>query len=287
MKVSKIPSIKELRQELDYGHARERRDILFYNVARSYAFNFKSSQGIPGSELIRWKYRPHQDGLMEMASQFLDQDGKGAYYWPDDPEASNHGKLQYSKEPRRIRRVLIQLFFKINQQHKWKGSHQPMADHHLMADYQVKADLQSSAPSSSTSQGGEYAAWNPLNQQGSDTAVPQPEDHVNHRPRGHSAEDAIDLDTLEWDHPDFADIKPDKSAWENASTSTPEPHQYTTQTLQPISTQDTETHAQAPIPTMDVVNDPFDGPYSPAPEVPLAIEQVCSIICIPVMILAN
>ncbi|KAH7155467.1 hypothetical protein B0J13DRAFT_618911 [Dactylonectria estremocensis] len=261
MKVSKIPSIKELRQELDYGHARERRDILFYNVTRSYAFNFKSSQGIPGSELMRWKYRPHQDGLLEMASQFLDQDGKGAYYWPDDPEASNHGKLQYSKEPRRIRRVLIQLFFKINQQHKWKGSHQPMADH------------QPSGLSSSTHQIRDHAPWSPVNQQSSDTAVPQPQGHVNHRPRGHSVEDAIDLDTLEWGHADFEDIKPDKSAWDAASTSTPEPHQYMTQTLRPISTENRETHAQAPIPTMGVMDDPFDGPHSPEPDVPLATER--------------
>ncbi|KAH6900271.1 hypothetical protein B0T10DRAFT_470100 [Thelonectria olida] len=121
--VSKIPTITELRKELDCGHPHKRLDITLWNSVRSYGSHFTSRSGIPGHGLLRWRDRSHQNGLLQMTHRFLEEDGKGSYFWPDDPTDQHYRKLQYSKEPRKIKRLVIQLFFRINQQHKWKGSH--------------------------------------------------------------------------------------------------------------------------------------------------------------------
>ncbi|KAH8734885.1 hypothetical protein BGZ61DRAFT_528156 [Ilyonectria robusta] len=262
MKVTNIPSITELRKELDYGHARERRDIVFYNTVRAYMFTFVSRKGISGPDLLKWKYRPHQAGLLEMASQFLDQDAKGAFFWPDDPAAPNHGKLQYSKEPRRIRNIMVQLFFKINQQHKWKGNNRAVADPQLP---------ERSSPACHT-------------REQPNSTGPQQQTDFNHVLRGHSAEYAIDVDSFTLNGDDVAETKPDKSVWDDATTSTPEPP-YTSQSFPPLSTElfgnhKPSTHEEAGEPRassqvapMAPMYDPFDGPNSPESDVPLAIER--------------
>jgi hypothetical protein len=99
--VSNIPTITELRKELDCGHAHKRLDIALWNAVRSYGSHFTSKSGIPGHDLLKWKDRLHQNGLLQMAHSFLEEDGKGSYFWPDDPTDQHYRKLQYSKEPRR------------------------------------------------------------------------------------------------------------------------------------------------------------------------------------------
>lgn len=220
LKVTNIPSITDLRQKLDYGHAHQQRDIMFYNTVRSYIFNFTSSEGIPGSDLLRWKYSSHQTGLLEMTSQFLDQDAKGPFFWPDDPSSPNHGKLQYSTESRqyetlsashsiptltwthsRIRRLLVQLFFKINQQQKWKGNQRATSEPQA---------LERTSPSHQTN---DRPSWSAVNFQQPNSLGPQRQTDVNDHQRGHSIEDAIDLESFMFRDDCLTETKPDKAAW--------------------------------------------------------------------------
>ncbi|KAK7403032.1 hypothetical protein QQX98_011189 [Neonectria punicea] len=277
LKVTNMPVITQLRMELDYGHAGSQRDIVFYNTLRSYILSFTSSNGIPGVEFLRWKFRPHQIGLLEMVSQFLDKDGKGAHFWPDDVGAPNYGKLQYSKEHRRIRRLLTQLFFRINQQHRWKRSPIP-------ASNPQQPEMPSSAYHIR-----DYPSWSAGNSGQESTTEPQPQPQpqqtvVNDHQRGHNAEDAINLEGYLFDEDLLTETKPDKSFWDNATTATPEPP-YTSQSFElssrehldrnnqglqeEITTRSDHTQAAPVAPMID----PFDGPYSPGPDLPPDVTQ--------------
>ncbi|KAF7540780.1 hypothetical protein G7Z17_g12113 [Cylindrodendrum hubeiense] len=214
-KVTNIPIITDLRKELDYGHAHARRDIVFYNT-------------------------------------FLDHDDKGMLFWPDDPASTNYGKLQYSKEPRRIKRLLVQLFFKINQQHKWKGSHRTLSNPQP-SEYSSLDHQENDRPSGS--------AINPMERTSTE---PREQTDINNRERGHSVEDAIDVDR------------------DDATTSTPDPP-YTSQSFQPRLEEAVgegvrssheeikEPRANAPMAPM---TDPCNVPHSPELDIPVATEHV-------------
>ncbi|KAH6990788.1 hypothetical protein BKA56DRAFT_573129 [Ilyonectria sp. MPI-CAGE-AT-0026] len=127
IKSLEVPRIRELRKELGYGRAGKSRDISFYNIICAYCFGFKSSKGLRGAELIKWQYTPHQDALLELTNNFLEQDRMGVYFWPDDPTASPaHCPLQYSKDSLRIKRAVTQIFLRIAQGYKSRGSHKAM-----------------------------------------------------------------------------------------------------------------------------------------------------------------
>ncbi|KAK7430261.1 hypothetical protein QQZ08_003236 [Neonectria magnoliae] len=274
LKVKNIPVITQLRKELDYGHAGSQRGIVFYNTLRSYILSFKSSNGIPGVEFLTWRFRPHQIGLLEIVS---DKDGKGAHFWPDDVAAPNYGKLQYSKDHRRIRRLLTQLFFRINQEHRRKRSPVP-----------ANNPQQPEKPSS-TYRIRDYSSWSAANaRQESTTELqlqPQPQQMaVNEHQRGHNAKNAISLDGYLFDEDLLTETKPDKSAWDNATTATPEPP-YTSQSFEvssrehlnsndqglqeEITTRSNHTQAAPVAPMID----PFDGPSSPGPDLPPDVTQ--------------
>lgn len=85
----------------------------------------------------------------------------------------------------------MQLFFKINQQHKWKGNNRAVAD--PQPSERLGPACQTREQPNSTR--------------------PQQQTDFNHVLRGHSAEYAIDVDSFTFDGDDVAEAKPDKSVW--------------------------------------------------------------------------
>lgn len=105
----------------------------------------------------------------------------------------------------RIKRLLVQLFFKINQQHKWKGSHKTMPS--------SQSSERLSPRLSPNHQETDNPSWSATNSRHRSSAeVRQPAD-VNNRQRGHSVEDAIDVDSFAFYESFAADQKPDQSGW--------------------------------------------------------------------------
>ncbi|KAJ4288230.1 hypothetical protein N0V88_007419 [Collariella sp. IMI 366227] len=51
-----------------------------------------------------------------MTTSYLDKEGNGLVFWPDDKTSPNYNKYQYSKDRPRITRLVKQLFFRLNQQ---------------------------------------------------------------------------------------------------------------------------------------------------------------------------
>lgn len=93
---AKIPSITVLRHELDYGEPRLTRCDGFYDDMRVFRKTYLTHTGVPGNSFVEWKSKDHQKGLLEMTDAYLDRDGKGAHFWPDDRKSTNYNILQYS-----------------------------------------------------------------------------------------------------------------------------------------------------------------------------------------------
>ena len=55
--------------------------------------NFKTSRGLAGIDLINWNSKDGQEGLAEMTSAYLDGEGKGNSFWPDDKSAANYSPV--------------------------------------------------------------------------------------------------------------------------------------------------------------------------------------------------
>jgi hypothetical protein len=96
-----IPSITTLRNDLDYGHSGLPRCAAFCDDTRAFRKKFVTSDGVPGSDLHDWKSCQVQDGLTEMTVAYLDKEGNGAMFWPDDKASSKYNKYQYSKDHER------------------------------------------------------------------------------------------------------------------------------------------------------------------------------------------
>ncbi|KAH8646324.1 hypothetical protein BX600DRAFT_519147 [Xylariales sp. PMI_506] len=111
-----LPNITQLRQGLDYGNPQLNRCSAFYDDVRGFRKKFRTTTGIPGPDLHNWKLREHHAGLDEMTNAYLDRHGNGLLFWPDSESAANYNKLHYSKDKRRIKRLMKQLFFRLNQQ---------------------------------------------------------------------------------------------------------------------------------------------------------------------------
>ncbi|KAH7155468.1 hypothetical protein B0J13DRAFT_545650 [Dactylonectria estremocensis] len=111
-KAGLVPHITELREELgsEVGTDLARR-------IAEYPFGFKSDRGKKGISLTRWKDFHHQAGLRKMAEDFLERDGNGPLFWPDDRASPHYRKLQYSRHRDQIRNSLTMLFWKLNVQY--------------------------------------------------------------------------------------------------------------------------------------------------------------------------
>ncbi|KAK0729455.1 hypothetical protein B0H67DRAFT_155 [Lasiosphaeris hirsuta] len=111
-----IPNITALRNDLDYGDARLPRCATFNDDTRAFRRKFKTSHGVDGVDLYDWRSQVSQAGLNEMTMAYLDKEGNGELFWPDDKSSKNYNQYHYSKDRDRIRRLVKQLFFRLNQQ---------------------------------------------------------------------------------------------------------------------------------------------------------------------------
>ncbi|KAK0619518.1 hypothetical protein B0T14DRAFT_209706 [Immersiella caudata] len=111
-----IPKITSLRKDLDYDDARLPRCAAFNDDTRAFRRKFKTSRGTNGVDLHDWRSEATQAGLDEMTTAYLDKQGNGQLFWPDDRSSQNYNKYQYSRHRDHIRRLVKQLFFRLNQQ---------------------------------------------------------------------------------------------------------------------------------------------------------------------------
>lgn len=93
-----IPNITVLREKLEYGDSRSDRCDAFNDDIRVFRKRYRTSSGLPGVDLYDWRSSEHQSALTEMANAYLEKEGNGSVYWPDDDTSPNHNGLQFSKD---------------------------------------------------------------------------------------------------------------------------------------------------------------------------------------------
>ncbi|KAL6406753.1 hypothetical protein AUP68_09557 [Ilyonectria robusta] len=114
IKASSIPDIRALCRQLDYECSEQRQHVEFYNDVERYSAGFMTTTKMPHTRPLRWTNSNHQDLLIEMTTSFLNAEGRGMFYWPDDAEHEDYGRRhQYVKDSRIILQTMLQLFFQI------------------------------------------------------------------------------------------------------------------------------------------------------------------------------
>ncbi|KAF4959128.1 hypothetical protein FSARC_10841 [Fusarium sarcochroum] len=121
-KVGDIPSCLALRKKLGVGTPGDKESIFFRNTIQDFRVQYMSDEGDPGSEFRKWDEHSHQKGLIRMTDDFLEIEGKGPRFWPDDEGSAPVKTLKWTKDRARIKKLIKQLFFRMNQQERWKGS---------------------------------------------------------------------------------------------------------------------------------------------------------------------
>jgi len=90
-----IPKVTNLRKKLDYGDPVLPRCVAFYDDTRVFRKKFYTASGICGLSLHDWKSKEHHNGLDEMTTAYLDKEGNGALFWPQDEKSPNFNKYSY------------------------------------------------------------------------------------------------------------------------------------------------------------------------------------------------
>ncbi|KAK7433567.1 hypothetical protein Landi51_13867 [Colletotrichum acutatum] len=111
-----IPSITSLRAQLGYVSCEKWGYDDFTTSTRQFLDRF-TIEGWKGRLIHEWNSEKHQDLLKKMVISYLDDDGNGKRFWPDN----EIGRLQYSTHQEKIRKKMQQLFWRLNLQwHKYQ-----------------------------------------------------------------------------------------------------------------------------------------------------------------------
>ncbi|KAL6917112.1 hypothetical protein FSST1_008607 [Fusarium sambucinum] len=119
--VKHIPSIVALRSKLGVGIPGNKESRAFRRVVKEFHQDYKATDGTPGTEFVDWRNSSHRDALRRMTDEFLEARGWGQLFWPDAAGPGSVKKLKWSEDRTEIKKHVCRLFFRHNQQIRWKG----------------------------------------------------------------------------------------------------------------------------------------------------------------------
>ncbi|KAM0440924.1 hypothetical protein ACHAPT_000227 [Fusarium lateritium] len=116
---NKLPKVGELLTDLglntrltpspDMALVRE-----FDNALKNYTDKFLEKKNLQRVELTSWSVPFNQKIFRQLATSFLQEGGRGSYFWPDEPSASNKKGYRYSKDRKKICDLVMPLVFRRN-----------------------------------------------------------------------------------------------------------------------------------------------------------------------------
>ncbi|KAF5009839.1 hypothetical protein FDECE_3961 [Fusarium decemcellulare] len=270
-----LPFATRLREELGFaGELATDKDFIrtFESALKNHTQSFFTRKGISGANLTHWMQPEHQNVFREMAKTFLEEEGRGTLFWPDEPHPANKKGL---------RSLLTQLFFRLNQNqrnmHKYKGrassSSQPAET--SRQSYTTADNAQRQTTQQQGNAPGTSAIINNNNSSsGSNTTIPMAgSDAANsYIHEGYSLETAIDVDGLpafEFDPLDVED-GPRHAKYLNDPDLPPSNLHYIPRALQPTVEDQVDEYYLQPsnnVPSEQAdsapAQDPYAGPDSP------------------------
>ncbi|RGP67563.1 hypothetical protein FSPOR_5750 [Fusarium sporotrichioides] len=81
--VKNIPTIQGLRSQLGVGITGDKESATFRRVVKEFHQDYKTADGIPGTEFVKWLNSSHREALRRMADEFLETRSWGQRFWPD------------------------------------------------------------------------------------------------------------------------------------------------------------------------------------------------------------
>ncbi|KAH6960798.1 hypothetical protein DER45DRAFT_172245 [Fusarium avenaceum] len=176
-KTTTIPHLTALRKTLGYDNPGQQEDIAFKRAIKEQLGAFVSSgDKISGYKLTKWTNPSHQRGLLEITKDFLDNKGNGPLFWPDRHSSTDTRPLEYSKDSKKIRCLMIKVFWRAAREYK---------------RYKVSTPTIPQVPSQPI----QDSKTLPEDTSKVNNTHPRVADKV-HDPRGNSVDDPIDLETM-------------------------------------------------------------------------------------------
>jgi len=96
--LSKVPSVKELCEQLGFQRASIKEMDVFLEATRTWRKTYKTSDDSPGSDLLRWNDPIVQLELRWMAEDFVRDNGNGDRFWGPSRNWYDDSDVQFPEE---------------------------------------------------------------------------------------------------------------------------------------------------------------------------------------------
>lgn len=96
--VSKIPSLKELSDQLGFQSASLKDTSNFMEGTRAWRKSFKTSSGRLGTTLLQWKDLSTQQDLEEMAQRFVDHKNNSDRFWSSQRDWFQDSNIEFPED---------------------------------------------------------------------------------------------------------------------------------------------------------------------------------------------
>ncbi|PMD16217.1 hypothetical protein NA56DRAFT_753312 [Hyaloscypha hepaticicola] len=113
-KLSKVPSVKRLSEELGIQHASLKDSTVFMDTIHAFRKSCTTSNGSLVATLVDWNLPSVQKELRRAAVKFLDDNGNGERFWNPTRPWAQPSDLHYPQHKDSIIDLLVQLFWKQN-----------------------------------------------------------------------------------------------------------------------------------------------------------------------------
>lgn len=99
--LSKVPSVKELCEQLGFQRASIKDTDTFMDATRAWRRSYKTSKNLPGGDLLRWNDPAVQSELKEMAATFLETGDNSERFWGFSRNWYHPSDIQFPEESER------------------------------------------------------------------------------------------------------------------------------------------------------------------------------------------
>ena len=96
--VSRLPKIRQLREELEYGDRALARYKEFQDCVADFRHRHVCKDGRKRNDLRHWTSDRDQTALTDMAYAFLVTEGYGRKFWPDEAADEHYNPIKYSED---------------------------------------------------------------------------------------------------------------------------------------------------------------------------------------------
>ncbi|RSL64018.1 hypothetical protein CEP54_004881 [Fusarium duplospermum] len=115
----RLPRVAELVTDLGLAGQNPHPDRAlvreFDDTLKAFTDKFLAKKNLQRIELTQWSIAFNRDIFRQLATSFLNEGGRGSYFWPDTPSPANKKGYCFSKDRKKILDLMMPLAFRRNQ----------------------------------------------------------------------------------------------------------------------------------------------------------------------------